>query len=188
MFQKNYIERVFSSRKGRLPELPPIAIRRFKDSFTEGAPDECWEWKRGCFDSGYGTFTYCGVQRGAHRVSYFLHYKTDPGDLYVLHRCDNPPCVNPHHLFLGTPHDNMQDALSKGRRKIGDRHYSRTNPERLVRGTKHHSAKLNEQDVIAIRQEWESKTSTSYQLAKKHGVSQAAIHNIVTYKVWRHVP
>jgi hypothetical protein len=78
---------------------------------------ECWLWTASLFVGGYGRF---GAQR-AHRVSWELHHGEVPEGLFVLHRCDNPRCVNPGHLFLGTQTDNMRDMWAKrrGRRPRG---------------------------------------------------------------------
>lgn len=79
----------------------------------------CWEWTAAKSPKGYGYFNAgVGVDDVwmAHRYSYLVHYKNDPGEYYVCHTCDNPGCVNPSHLFLGTQKDNMQDCLRKGRR------------------------------------------------------------------------
>jgi len=77
--------------------------------------EDCWEWQRGRDDGGYGCVCYSGKRYGAHRLAWELTNGPIPEGLLVCHSCDNPPCCNPKHLFLGTHGDNMQDALTKGR-------------------------------------------------------------------------
>lgn len=100
-------------------------VRSFFHKITMG--DGCWEWTAGADRKGYGTITVGGRKVGAHRFSYRL-FVGEPGELFVLHRCDNPICVRPDHLFLGTHADNMRDMRSKGR---GHR---RPSPERCPAG------------------------------------------------------
>lgn len=97
--------------------------------------ETCWEWLGGKYPRGYGHVALLG-ENLAHRVSYRIYVGDIPDGLYVLHRCDNPSCVNPDHLFVGDQSDNMKDMEMKGRtnRAVGASHGSRTHPERLARG------------------------------------------------------
>jgi hypothetical protein len=116
-----------------------------------------------------------GRQIGAHRLAYELTYgRITSSALFVLHKCDNPPCCNPAHLKLGTHADNMADMARKGR-----------TPEQ--RGSKGHNAKLTEADVIAIREEVASGVPQSL-LVSKYGLSKGSICDIVNCKTWTHVP
>lgn len=82
---------------------------------TAARENGCIEWTGYRDPKGYGRFTTLGGEALAHRTAYRLHYGADAGEMHVLHRCDNPACVNPHHLFLGTNQDNVDDRTRKGR-------------------------------------------------------------------------
>lgn len=89
------------------------AVERFNSKIKYGP--ECWEWQAAKTPSGYGQFKYKGTMKIAHRVAFEFFMGVKPGPMCVLHRCDNPSCERPDHLFLGTQQDNIADMLKKGR-------------------------------------------------------------------------
>lgn len=135
---------------------------------TEG----CWYWMGFKNKEGYGSFqTKNGAQR-AHRISYKLFVGDLRSNELVCHRCDNPSCVNPSHLFVGMNRDNSNDKVQKKRHCFGE----------FV-----HSHKLTEGKVLKIRKEYKVKITTHRKLAKKYGVACSAISNVLNLKTWRHV-
>jgi hypothetical protein len=83
--------------------------------WVDTSSGDCWTWTGGSTTGGYGKFWLNGRTISAHRVSYVMHFGTIPDGLLVLHSCDNPPCVRPDHLSLGTYRDNARDSMAKGR-------------------------------------------------------------------------
>jgi len=133
-------------------------------------PDVCWEWCGGYFPDGYG-YAYFNARDKrwrAHRLAYKLAYDKDPGNLCVCHKCDNPACCRPSHLFLGSHKDNMQDKVKKGL---------------SLSGSKHPRAKLTEAQVKQIRKMVEQGIP-QYILAKRFKVSQSTINAIIKKRNW----
>lgn len=147
------------------------SIARFHKFVPDVPATECWEWQSVRNQSGYGKFWLNGRTDLAHRVSYKIHKGSIPDGLLVRHTCDNPPCVNPAHLLVGTVKDNALDALSRGRYR---------------RGSDNARAKLTEQDVRDIRASWAS-GETQVSLAGRFGVSRSAIQFALSGKNWAHV-
>lgn len=149
---------------------------------VEGA---CWEWQ-GAKCRAYGKFTSrtLGGTFAAHRLAWVFTFGEVPNGLHVLHRCDNPPCCNPAHLFLGTQADNVSDMHAKGRGAKGDRSGLRRHPESVLRGTHNPQAKLTEEAVAAIKSAPRSRGS-QHTLAVRYGVSDATISGILAGKTWQ---
>ena len=151
-----------------------------------GSPCWIWSWWRN--PKGYGTVKLNGRTMKAHRLSYEVANGPIPkGSGYhgtcVCHKCDVPACVNPEHLFLGTHRENVADRDGKGRVSSGDRHYTRTRPEKVPRGERHCRAKLTESDVMEIRKA----TGTYVEIAARFGVGKGAVGYIRRGDTWRHV-
>lgn len=170
---------VLAARAARARDPEVIAARFWKFVRKSTEPDGCWEWQ-GSTLHGYGQFMwYSRIPRGAHRVSWEMVYGPVPDGLWVLHRCDNRPCVRLNHLFLGTSQDNTADMVAKGRGTIGDRNPSRLYPDRVVRGERHPFAKLTDAQVEEIRARVAAGGVTHQQLATEYGVNRPHIGRII---------
>lgn len=146
--------------------------KRFADKVDFGG--ECWVWTACKNNKGYGHYQLGGKAVLAHRVAWEYFFGEIPDGLCVLHKCDNPPCVNPEHHFLGTLRDNAVDRSSKGR---GNRPIGRKNG----------MAVLTQVEVEEIRKTYKRYSRgefTAPALAKKYGVCQQQISNIVNQKNW----
>lgn len=140
---------------------------RFWKRANPGPANECWLWLGNTTGTGYGQLSIDGYPKLAHRLSWEMHNGPIPDGLWVLHKCDNHGCVNPNHLFLGTPQDNTQDMIKKGRR-------ARIN------------VKLTEDKVVAIRQRVE-RGERRCDLAQEFGVSRSTVSDITKRKIWKHI-
>ena len=101
--------------KGIFLRIRKPVIDRFIRKFEIDHETECWNWIAGIDGEGYGSFWLYGKNRSAHRVAYQISVGQIPEDMYICHSCDNPLCVNPDHLWLGTQAENLQDMRDKGR-------------------------------------------------------------------------
>jgi hypothetical protein len=147
----------------------------------------CWLWVGSKDADGYGTLKRQRKSWRAHRLSYELYCGPIPPEIYVLHRCDNPSCVRPDHLFLGTNDDNMRDMVQKGRQAAGDGHWHALYPERTPCGERQGRAKLTEVDVRAIRAAYARGNVRMLELARDYSVSPSNIGAIVRRDTWRHI-
>lgn len=142
--------------------------------------DYCWIWN-GTRGKGYGYFKLGNKNFRAHRFSWELAFGHIPEGLQVLHECDNPSCVNPKHLFLGTIRDNMADMMNK------HRHAKYTNPESYIIGSKVKTSKLNDEKVREIRTLYCDGSLTQLQIANIFNIAKSNVCRIVNHKAWRHV-
>lgn len=157
--------------------------RRFMEKVIPEPMSGCWLWVAGANARGYGSVNCGGASHLAHRLSWRMHRGEIPDGLSVCHRCDNPSCVNPDHLFLGTHAENMADRNRKGRVASGPRSGAWKSTWKRCAGERHPKAKLTEDAVREIR----ASTDPERALAARYGVSKATISNVRLNKGWAHV-
>jgi len=146
-------------------------LSRFWDKVKVRKENECWIWVGAKHPDGHGQILVGNRMEFAHRVSFAISYGS-PRDEFVCHRCNNPRCVNPKHLYTGTHNDNMNDMIQRG----------------SVKGSKNPSAKLNEDVVREIKIKVKNKDYRSIMsLAQQYGVSKSVISDIITKRKWKHV-
>lgn len=141
------------------------SIERFLDNINKGShADSCWEWIASK-NKGYGQFFANGKNISAHRFSYEYFNGPITNGLHVCHKCDNPGCVNPEHLFIGTPVDNANDKAKKHRA----------------------SKKLTKRDVVSILDCYRNKGMGQREISRKFCIDQNLVYLIISGEVWRHV-
>lgn len=168
-------------RKGKIVwmfrKLTPEEVRqRFESRFLRGRADECWNWNAAKNMHGYGVIRFGGRNWLAHRYSYKLYVGDIPLGQLVLHACDNPACVNPKHLHLGTHRENTHEMIVRGRvarntAPIGERSYR---------------AKHTDKQIRAFWVDVSSGMKLS-KAARKHGVAYAVAAQISSGRAWRHI-
>ncbi|CAB4192227.1 HNH nuclease [uncultured Caudovirales phage] len=151
-------------------------VERFWSYVDKRGPDECWNWTRYVDKHDYGQFGWPGTShmRLTHRIAWQLTTGVDAAELCVCHRCDNPKCCNPLHLFIGTHADNMSDKTAKGRE---------------ARGEQSNHSDLVEQNVRDIRSRYVYRSSRFglNALSREYGVSKQTIWDIVKRCTWTHL-
>lgn len=168
---------------GFLPiPFPDAVFAKFLRGFIPGRPDECWEWTGPKTQAGYGLITHWdnANQKQHHlvsnRVSYCYHRGVlDTGKMAVCHSCDNRPCVNPNHLFLGSRADNILDMYRKGRQ--GD-----------LRGIRNGRSRLAESDVAKIRKWSASGAIKRKEIAARFNISTSAVGLIASRRRYWNLP
>lgn len=146
--------------------------KRLWPRVNKGSPSECWEWTGARTEAGYGILTIKYKNYLAHRLAWELHGKTKiPDGVFICHHCDNPPCCNPAHLFLGTQADNLRDASIKGR---------------IMKGENHISTILTIDDIRKIRY-LGSINIPRKKIGESFGISRQAVTDILYKRTWSHV-
>lgn len=133
---------------------------------------QCWEWTGSHDKDGYGQFSYTTGKQRATRIMWVFIYGEIPDGLFVLHKCDNPKCVRPDHLWLGTNIDNMRDRSQKGRQ---------------CRGEKQRNAKLTETQIIDIRRRYAVGNVSYNVLSAEYHINKTTISQIILRKTWKHL-
>ena len=154
----------------------PVFVERFWRKVLRG--DRCWEWQGAQARHGYGLVILsparARVRRTfAHRVAWTAVHGEIEGGFHVCHRCDNPPCCNPDHLFIGTAKDNALDRQAKGRTHVGN-------------GADNPRARLTEADVRTIRQMGADGVASAA-IARAFGISPSATRYVLKRQTWRDV-
>lgn len=156
-------------------------IKNFWNKVDIQGPDECWPWQAYINDTGYGCVGVgCKVYL-AHRIAWEITYGPIPESLFCCHKCDNPACINPGHMFLGTHQDNMTDKSLKDRARKG---ISNTK----ITGSKHKLSKLTEEQVLEIRRLY---ALESHILQREIGIlfniSDKTVSQIILRQRWKHI-
>lgn len=179
--------------KGEVATMKPRELPDFTESEkskfwscvdTSGGEKSCWEWmgvkwarKNGV--GRYGLFARHGRSFSTHRLAWLFSKGPIPDGLLVCHHCDNPPCCNPAHLFLGTQKDNIADRNRKGRQPV--------NPFSLKRGENHEKTTLTEAQVREMRHLYQPWKMSCSKLAKMFGMTKDGVHSIIARRTWKHV-
>jgi hypothetical protein len=165
------VEKLWEGR--RKEKIISDVNERFWGKVNMGNVDECWEWQALRQYQGYGQFRLSQPRRQvqAHRFAWELTNGPIPDGIMVCHKCDNPPCCNPGHLFLGTHMDNMADMVTKGH----------------LKGINNPRAILTPRDVLDIRNACLNECVTRKDMARAYRVSKSTIDAIMVGRIWSHI-
>ena len=137
--------------------------------------ETCWLWTSYRNAKGYGCTSHKNKSMLAHRMSFKLFKENFDADLCVLHHCDNPSCVNPNHLFVGTQKENMEDCIRKNRLAS-------------TKGSHNGFSKITEGQVIIARDMYKTERLNQGEIAQLMGISPITVNHIMTRRLWKHVP
>ncbi len=158
-------------------------------SHVDRTIDGCWPWQLARDKDGYGLVKYQRRMRRAHRVAWQLANDAPiPSGLWVLHRCNNPPCQNPAHLYVSNAQANADDRERAGHTRRGDAHDSRVHPERRPRGERQWNARLTDAQVLELRAAYARGEGPARVLAARFGIGRSTAQFILSRRSWRHLP
>jgi hypothetical protein len=163
-----------------MPRWNQSLSERFWSKVSVSGPGDCWPWRASRSRKGYGRINIDRRSHNAHRVAWLLANGAVPDDRMVCHHCDNPPCCNPAHLFLGEAADNTADMMQKGR------HRTRV-PDLLARGERFPQARLTNDGVAEARRLRAEGHLSIEQIAQRFGVSVATMASALRGDTWSHV-
>jgi len=148
-------------------------MNKFHSKYIQRGVDECWEWVANKDSHGYGCIKINNKTRGAHRVMYELVNQVAlVHKEFVCHSCDNPACVNPAHLFIGTHTENMKDMVNKGR-------------SYKPKGESNSNSKVTEEDVLTMREMYSTGNYTQAELCDRYPIKKSQMSNILRGDNWR---
>lgn len=182
------------------PELIEKAKARFWSKVDKRGLDECWPWIGHRNSAGYGVFNFKGTRIIASRASLLIEGTPIPAGCFALHHCDNPSCVNPAHLFIGSQKQNIHDMIWKGRNSSGEKHSRimrataargcahgmHTRPDRRSLGEQNGQAVLCAEDVIEIRRLARNGKRATH-IAALFNCNRQTVSNIIKNVSWKHV-